>query len=69
MDKLSRAGITPHCHEMMYCRECADELFRDTISSRPAQLFSAGPGCPMEHGGSDDPSPWEENNVRLMEDG
>jgi hypothetical protein len=64
-EKLKRKGLKLQPGELNYCRECANELFRGKISSRPAKLYSSGSGCPLEPG--DDNNPWGENNVRIME--
>ena len=63
--RLNAQGISVATGELYYCRECADELFRDKISSKPARLFSAGGGCPLEP--SDDASPWQANAIRELE--
>ena len=62
-----RYGIVASRAEWVYCRECANELFRGVINTAPAKTFPSGSGCPMEDGRRDDPSPWEENNIRIME--
>ena len=66
-ERLSRIGQTLNANESPYCRECADELFRGTISTRPARLFSSGPGCPHEPSETDS-TPWQDNVIRAMED-
>ena len=68
VDRLRRAGLRVHPDELFYCLECASEKFRGLIDSRPAKLYSAGGGSPIIDE-SDDGGPWEQNNVRIMEDG
>ena len=50
------------------CRECAMELLFGIIDTTPARLFSPGGGCPLEPN-EDDATPWQENAIRIMEDG
>ncbi len=57
-----------HIKGKWYCVECYEELAEGKIDSTPARLFSAGAGCPLEYRDSDDPSPWEENNIQILED-
>ena len=65
MRDLDRDALAPGQNELAYCRDCADEIYRDTISTTPARTFPSGSGeCVYR----DDPSPWEENNIRIMED-
>ena len=66
-DRVGMRGGVLHVKEFCYCEECANELFRGWISGTPAKTYPSGYGCPMEHEGSDDPSPWQENNVRIMD--
>ncbi len=63
LEMLREAGMTPKPGEERYCTECANELFRGVIVVSPAKLYSAGRAGPEE------PSPWQENNVRHLEDG
>lgn len=60
--RLEKVGKTLDPQDPYYCGECADELFRNHISIRPAQLYSSGSGRERE------PSPWQENAVRHLED-
>ena len=53
--------------ELAYCEECANELFRGVISTRPAKTYPTGGGCPLEPN-PDDGGPWQENNIRHLED-
>jgi hypothetical protein len=69
LGRLQLLGRTPAKGEWRYCEECADEKFRGRLPRTSARLFSAGGGCPLERGDGDDPSPWEENVVRALEDG
>lgn len=64
-ERLGEQGIPIAKGEFDYCRECADELFRGKLSLKPARLFSAGGGCPLEP--SDDDSPWQANAIRELE--
>ena len=63
---LARKDYQGFAGELQYCTECANELFRDVIKTRPAKLYSAGAGCPLEP--NDDSSPWQDNAIRSMED-
>lgn len=62
LELFEKRDQIPHMGEEVYCLECADELFRNTISIRPAKLYSGG------HGGGCDPDPSQENAVRVLED-
>jgi len=55
--------------ELVYCLECANELFRGKIDVTPARVFPSGHGCPLEARGdaSEDSGPWGENAIREME--
>ena len=64
-ESLAKADLTLQKGELEYCRECADELFRKTIRTTRANLFVTGSGESIYQ---DDPSPWEENAIRAMED-
>lgn len=64
---LKRDGIKPAPSELDYCRECADELYRDTIRIRRVETHATGRGCPLERKNSDDSSPWQDNVIRQME--
>lgn len=52
-----------------YCHECYEELTTGKIPFVHAETYASGHGCPLERLGSEDPSPWEELNVRRLEDG
>ena len=67
MASLRDEGRWPHKDEWLYCQECADEKFRHRLSTEPARTFPSGAGCPLERSDGDDPSPWGENNVRILE--
>lgn len=60
--RFELAGLSLAPGEEDYCDECADELFREQISTRPARLFSGN-----RTRGENEPSPWGENAVREME--
>lgn len=61
--RLRATGDTLAEGEMAYCLGCANELFRDRISTRPARLHSAGRGSPLEDG-----SPGQDNAIRDLEE-
>ncbi len=63
--ELIRLCLPIFASEVAYCTECADELFRGRLSIRPARLFSAGAGCPLEP--NDDAGPYQENAIRDLE--
>jgi hypothetical protein len=65
-EKLSHIGKSVVQGELLFCLECANEIFRGVISNKPARLHSAGRGCPMEPN-EDDSSPWQDNAIRDME--
>lgn len=66
---LFRAGWEPKKGELDYCKDCANELFRDIINTSPAQLYSAGFGNPAAEFNDCDGGPMREINVRRAEDG
>jgi hypothetical protein len=58
-------------HDKWYCFDCWNELAHNEVNLahlHTAKLYSPGRGCPLERPSNEDPSPWEENNVRIMED-
>lgn len=68
LQRLERDGLKPASRELDYCFTCANELFRNTIRIQNVNTHASGLGCPLEGGHSEDPSPWEENAIRELED-
>lgn len=65
-EKLKKKGIQVRNNELLYCRECADELFRGKISIRPANLRTGGRA--IHDSWEENASPWQEIAIRDMEE-
>lgn len=65
-ESLAKSGLQVEDGELEFCRECADELFRGKIRKTRVEIFTAGCGETIYQ---DDPTPWEENAIRALEDG